>query len=119
MLRIAGRLADTLALPVPPTADLATLTEHADRVRTAAGDLELALQITGIGDDIPAWLRDRQGLTPEGLREAGAAAMLSGDLDRDAEALTQLRETTGVSYLTVPGELARQLAPLVRLLAGR
>ena len=119
MLRIAGRLADTLALAVPPTADLATITGHTDRVRTATGDLELALQITGIGDDIPGWLRDRQGLTPEGLREAGAAAMLSGDLDRDAEALTQLRETTGVSYLTVPGELARQLAPLVRLLSGR
>ena len=93
--------------PIGPDADLAAITELADRVHGIAGDLELALQITGIGDDIPDWLRHRQGLTPDGLREAGAAAILSGDLERDAEALEHLREATGVSYLTVPASSRR------------
>ncbi|WP_457100362.1 LLM class flavin-dependent oxidoreductase [Microbacterium sp. P5_E9] len=118
MLRIAGRLADTLALPIGPDADLAAITELADRAHGIAGDLELALQITGIGDDIPDWLRHRQGLTPDGLRDAGAAAMLSGDVERDAEALEHLRDVTGVSYLTVPGELTARLTPLVARLSG-
>ena len=119
MLGIAGRLADTVALPTPPAADLATIVALTDRVRSIAGDVELALQLTGVGDDIPDWLRHRQGLTPGGLRDAGSATMLSGDVDRDVVALEELRAATGVSYLTVPGELAPRFAPLVARAAGR
>ena len=118
MLGIAGRFANTLALPAPPTADIAAITAQADRARSLAGDLELALQITGVGDDIPEWLRRQMGLTPEGLRDSGAAAMLSGDVDRDADTLERLRDQTGVSYFTVPGDLAARLAPLVARLTG-
>jgi alkanesulfonate monooxygenase SsuD/methylene tetrahydromethanopterin reductase-like flavin-dependent oxidoreductase (luciferase family) len=119
MLSIAGRFADALALPTPPTASLADIATIAERARTISGDLELALQVTGVGEDVPQWLRHQLGLTPDGLREAGAAAMLSGDVERDAETLERLRSETGVSYLTVPSELAPQLAPLVGRLAGR
>lgn len=119
MLGIARRMADTIALPLPPTADLGAVGSLTERVRTLAGDLELALQLAGVGDEIPEWLRRQQGLTPEGLREARAAAMLSGDLERDADALEQLRESTGVSYITVPGDFASRLAPLVERLADR
>lgn len=118
MLGIAGRLADTLALPTPPSADLATLVAAADRAHSLGGDLELALALTGVGDEIPSWLRHQQGLTPDGLRDAGSATMLTGDLDRDAATLEELREATGVSYLTAPGELTRQLAPLVARVSG-
>ncbi|GAA1981104.1 LLM class flavin-dependent oxidoreductase [Microbacterium pumilum] len=118
MLGIAGRFATTLALPSPPTADMAAITVQTDRARSIAGDLELALQITGVGDDIPEWLRRQMGLTPDGLRDAGAAAMLSGDVGRDADALERLRDQTGVSYFTVPGDLAGRLATLVERLAG-
>jgi alkanesulfonate monooxygenase SsuD/methylene tetrahydromethanopterin reductase-like flavin-dependent oxidoreductase (luciferase family) len=119
MLGIAGRLADTLALPAPPTADLESIAAAADRAHALAGDVELALQLAGIGDDIPQWLRHRQGLTPDGLRAAGAATMLSGNVEQDAETLESLREATGVSYLTIPGELVPSFAPLVARLAGR
>ncbi|GAA1942647.1 TIGR03621 family F420-dependent LLM class oxidoreductase [Microbacterium deminutum] len=118
MLGIAARMADTLALPTPPTADLATLAALAERARVHAGDIELAVQLTGVGDDIPAWLRHQQGLTPDGLREAGSATMLSGDVDRDADALAELREATGISYLTVPGELTPRVGPLVARVSG-
>lgn len=123
MMRIAGRHACTVALPLGPQADAAAVAEVADRVRASTPPdrepLELSLQLVGIGDDLPAWLRQSMGLTPEGLREAGAVAQLSGDVARDTEALTALREATGVSFFTVPDELSDRLVPLVAALSGR
>ena len=119
MLGIAGRLADTLALPTSPMADLATIAAAADRARARAGDLELAIQVTGVGDVISEWLRRQQGLTPEGLRQQGAEMLLSGDTERDIELLERLREETGISYFTVPGELATELESLVARMSGR
>ncbi|MGO7763442.1 hypothetical protein ACC711_39330, partial [Rhizobium ruizarguesonis] len=81
--------------------------------------LELSLQITGVGDAVPEWLRRSAGLTPESLREAGAVAALSGDVSRDADALRALRDATGVSFFTVPDELSAEVSPLVAELSGR
>ncbi|WP_419817374.1 LLM class flavin-dependent oxidoreductase [Glaciibacter flavus] len=120
MLRIAGAAASTLALPVSPDTDLDQLAALTDRVMTIAGDgLELSLSVTGIGDDIPDWLRQQLGLTHEGLRRSGAVALLSGDVERDADTLTRIRDRTGISYLTVSAAFAIRLAPLVARLAGR
>jgi len=123
MLRLAGRHAQTVALPLGPTADLAALAQAAERVRDATPAdreaLELSLQITGVGEDVPEWLRRNAGVTPEGLRAAGAIGMLTGDLGADADALLTLREHTGVSFITVPGDYTERLRPLVVELAGR
>ncbi|MFF2487409.1 LLM class flavin-dependent oxidoreductase [Microbacterium sp. NPDC058062] len=123
MLRLAGTHARTVALPLPPHADLAAVADVADRVRASTPPdrppLELSLQLCGIGDDVPEWLRRSAGLTPESLRESGAVGYLTGDVRRDAETLTALRVATGVSFFTVPDELSRQVAPLVGELAGR
>ncbi|MFD4960929.1 LLM class flavin-dependent oxidoreductase [Microbacterium sp. NPDC058389] len=123
MMRLAGRHAQTVALPVPPHADIAAVAEVADRVRAATGPdrppVELSLQIAGVGDAVPEWLRRSAGLTPESLREARAVAALSGDVARDADALRTLRDETGVSFFTVPDELSAPLAPLVAELTGR
>lgn len=120
MLRLAGAFAATLALAVPPTASVDEVAALTARARDRAGaDLEIALQIAGVGDDLPEWLRTRLGLTSSGLREAGAAALLSGDDGRDAAHLERLRETAGVSYFTMSHEHAARLGPLVERLAGR
>jgi len=123
MMRIAGREAHTVALPLPPHADLAAVTAVAGRMRAATvpdrPPVELSLQIAGVGDAVPEWLRRSAGLTPESLREAGAVAALSGDVTRDADALRALREATGVSFFTVPDELAPAVAPLVAELTDR
>lgn len=123
MMRLAGRHARTVALPLPPHADLAAVTAVAERVRdaTPAGrpPLETSLQISGVGDDVPVWLQRTAGLTPQSLREAGAVGYVTGDVARDADALLALREATGVSYLTVPDELSDQAMPLVAALSGR
>lgn len=119
MLRLAGRYADTLALPLPPTADAAQIAALAEHVRAGAGkDLELALQMVGVGEDVPEQVRRWTGLTAAQLRESGAAALLTGDVEADADHLRGLRERTGVSYLTVPGDLTSRMAPLVARLAG-
>ena len=123
MLRLAGRLADTVALPLPPTATMSDVAAQAERVRASTAEgrapLGLALQISGVGDDVPEWLRRSSGVTPEGLRDAGAVAVLSGNATRDADALLGLREATGVSFITVSEEFAERLAPLVAALSGR
>ncbi|KQO93786.1 LLM class flavin-dependent oxidoreductase [Leifsonia sp. Leaf264] len=118
MLRIAGDAASTLALPVPPVTDLDGLVVTTDRVTAIAGrGLELSLAVAGVGDDLPPWLRQQMGLTPDSLRRSGSVALLSGDVGRDADTLDRLRSRTGISYLTVPGEFASRLAPLVARLS--
>lgn len=116
MLGIAARQAATLALAASPMASVDEIAAAADRARAAGFSGELSLQISGIGDDIPAWLRG-QGMTPESLR--GKAAFLAGDVDADEASLRALRDRTGVSYLTFSGEFAARVAPLVQRLAGR
>lgn len=121
MLRIAGTHGRTLALAVPPTATFAEVAALTARARERAGTegLELALQIAGVGDVLPDWLRTRLGLTAERLRAGDAAALLSGDPGRDADHLERLRDEAGVSYLTMAHEHAASLAPLIARLAGR
>lgn len=123
MLRLAGRYADAVALPLAPTADLGGVAAAASRVRDATPaerrPLELSLQVVGVGDAVPEWLRRSAGITPEVLREAGAVGMLSGDPARDADALLALREASDVSFITVSEEYASRLAPLVAELSGR
>lgn len=116
MLRLAARYARTLALAAAPTAGLEEIGAIAGRARAAGPRLELSLQVAAVGDLVPEWQR-RQGLTAEAMRDAASA--LSGELSRDIEALERLRETTGISYLTVPAEFADALAPLVAALTGR
>lgn len=116
MLRIAARHAQTLALPASPTASVDEVAATADRARAAGFAGELSLQLAGIGDDLPPWLR-RQGLTPEHVR--GTAAFLSGDLDEDEASLRALRDRAGISYITVSGEFVERVAPLVQRLTGR
>lgn len=122
MLRIAGAAADTLALAVSPASDVEAVREVADRVRAAAGaragDLELSLQLTAVGDQVPPWIEQQMGMSAGDLRAAGAVGLVSADPVEAAESLRQLRQVAGVSYVTVPGGFAHALAPVVAELAG-
>jgi len=120
MLTIAGRLADTIALPAGPMSGPDEVSALAARARMLAGEgKELSVQIAGLGDDVPAGLRGRPGMSAESMRERRVPTLLSGDPARDADALAVLRERTGISYITVPHEFAARVAPLVKLLTGR
>lgn len=123
MLRLAREHARTVALPLNPTALMSDVEAAVERLRAASVSdrplPELALQISGVGDDVPEWLRHNAGATPEALRDAGAVGLLSGDASRDADALVALREKTGVSFITISDEFSERLAPLVAALSGR
>ena len=114
ILAEAGRIADTVALALPPTATIDDVARAADRAR-ASGDPELALQLSGVGGRLVPHLV-RQGLTAEDL--ADAAGVLAGDADAVAARVSDLRRRTGVSYLTVAAELATAFAPVLPLLRG-
>lgn len=122
MLRIAGEHAATLAIAASPVAGVGVIAGLADRARRSAGDrserIELSLQVTGVGEEIPRWVAEKMGTTAADLREAGAAGLLSSDTDEAVDSLRRLRQVSGVSYITVPGQFAEQLAPVVQALTG-
>ena len=122
MLGLAGAYAASLALPVPPLATVAEVAGLATRARTAAGErgahLELGLQLVGIGDEVSPYIARQLQVTGADLRERGAASWLPSDLGAAAEALQALRAATGVSYVSLPIELAETLAPIAAGLAG-
>lgn len=122
MLRIAGAQAQTIALAVSPMADAATVTASAHRARTAAGprgpEIELSLQIIGVGHRVPHWISQQMSLSADQLADAGAVGLLDADPEEAAAQLRRLRATAGISYLTVPGQFAEALAPVVQQLAG-
>ncbi|MGH3503467.1 MAG: LLM class flavin-dependent oxidoreductase [Nocardioidaceae bacterium] len=122
MLRLAGTYADAVAMPLPPTATEPELVDAADRIRAAAGprgsDIELVLQLAGVGGELPPWIVHQMGLDAQSMLEAGAVAVLDGDAEQMADRLRQLREVSGVSAITVPDMFAQAMAPVVRALTG-
>lgn len=112
ILAAAGRVADTIALALPPAATVDEVARAADRARSG-GDPELALQLSAVGGRLVSHLV-RQGLTIEDGAEA--AGVLVGDAAGMADRLTELRRRTGVSYITVAAELASAFAPVLPLL---
>jgi alkanesulfonate monooxygenase SsuD/methylene tetrahydromethanopterin reductase-like flavin-dependent oxidoreductase (luciferase family) len=123
MLALAGRTADVVALGVSPFADEAEVARMSRVVTEAAAEdgreVVLNTNLSTVGDDIPAWLQERMGLTVEKLLANGAASYLRGTPDEMAETLRRRREVTGVSYVCAGVDNAERLAPVVELLRGQ
>ena len=81
-LAAAGRIADTVALALPPTATVDDVRAAADRAR-AHGDPALALQLGAVGGRWVGWLA--RSAPTEDVADA-AAAFLRGDAGRDGGA---------------------------------
>lgn len=122
MLRSAAEVADVLALGLSPAvvpSDVARLTSTVLRQAANRVDrLELSLQISAVGSWVPEWISQRMGISAEDLFAAGAAGYLPTDPDAAVDALLALREEAGISYVTVPGQVADALAPVVGRLTG-
>ena len=117
-LELAAQFAQIVALSLPPAASDAEILQRVELLRGAAGSIELNYSLTAVGDAPAPWLA-RQGLDAQALRAAGAASVLWGDADAMSEQLERRREKLGISYWTVPGAFAEQLAPVVSMLRGR
>ncbi|MEV0034295.1 LLM class flavin-dependent oxidoreductase [Nocardia sp. NPDC050793] len=113
MLAAAAEIADRILLATQPGA---TETELAAMVRIVREntdrDIRFTHQLVGIGARLPFWL-GKQGLTADGLRDAGAAALLPEDPAAAAELLEYRREKYGIDELVVLDELAAACTPVL------
>ncbi|WP_067844978.1 LLM class flavin-dependent oxidoreductase [Nocardia lijiangensis] len=115
MLATAAEIADRILLAAPPGA---TEAKWADMVRIVRDntdrDVRFTHQLVGIGERLPFWLGKHLGLTADGLRDTGAAALLPEDPTAAADLLEYRREKYGIDELVVPDELASAFAPILR-----
>lgn len=122
MLRTAGRLADTVALGLPPRAgddELAAAVSHAragevDRM----GEVELSLNLLCVGAEAPPWLARYMTADLDELIAAGSVSVLTGSVAQMVDTLVERRERFGVSYICTNAAFVDALAPVVQQLAG-
>lgn len=123
-LRQAGRIADTVALGLPPTAGEELLADAVLAVRAGAGrrvdEIELCQNLLAIGDDEPPWLPAATGgHTAADLAAAGSVAVIRGDTATIADELQRRRDKYGISYICTSAAFLSAFAPVIQRLAGR
>jgi probable F420-dependent oxidoreductase len=136
ILGLAGREADIIGINPnlrvgAVTADAARSASSAETakkvqwIRDGAGsrfdDIELQIRyfvhaVTDDRDGFAAAMASTFDATPEDLLGSGAA--LFGTIPQMIETLQQRRETWGVTYIVVGGDIFEQFAPVVAQLAG-
>ncbi|NMO53259.1 LLM class flavin-dependent oxidoreductase [Actinoplanes sp. TBRC 11911] len=124
MLRLAARLADTIALGLPPAATEEELARTVSDLREFAGDrfdeLELKTNIAGIApspSELPPWLsRLTGGGDPAAMAESGSLVFLTGSAEQIADLLRHRREKYAVSYIGMNAMFMEEFAPVIKLL---
>ena len=128
VMSLAAREADIVSLSnvVRPGVDTtAEIRKQTGFVRDAAGDrfADLDFELMHVYVDVTD---DRDAAVERAAQAFGADAsflrehplVLTGSVDRIADALQQRREALGVNYLTVPHHFVETFAPVVARLAG-
>jgi probable F420-dependent oxidoreductase len=122
MFALAAQEADMITLALPPQTNENGLAAKAAELREVAGsrfdDLEIAINLAAVGDDLPPWLSQQVGMDPAELVAGGGIAILTGTVDQMVDTLQRRRDTMGISYVTVSGAYLEQFAPVVERLAG-
>ncbi|WP_439381653.1 LLM class flavin-dependent oxidoreductase [Amycolatopsis lexingtonensis] len=118
---LAAKKADIVTLAGGPLTTREEMAGQITEIRAAAGerDLEIAMNIWVVGEEVPPWIRGFIGVDAETLIAHDSLAMLRGGADAMAEELERRREELGVSYFSVNGAFTEQFAPLVARLAGK
>ncbi|WP_129783884.1 LLM class flavin-dependent oxidoreductase [Promicromonospora panici] len=114
---LAAEFADTVTIAAMPDD---TRAEVAGRVRGfhADRDVELALHVPVVGDDVAPFMAPPD-IDTAALREADSLAILPDDPAAAAEEIQRRREEIGYSYFVFGAGSAERLAPVVAELAGR
>ena len=120
---LAGRVADIVTLAAGALTPRAEVVAMAESVRESAGeraaDVELAMNIFVVGEEVPAWTQSFIGADAATLIEHDSLTMLRGTTDEIVDELQRRRDTIGVSYISVNAAFFEQLAPVVERLAGK
>lgn len=121
-LELAASEADVVALAARPGSSHAEITAMSDTVRERAGDraddLELALNLFLVGDDVQPWIRQVLGVDPAQLHRTDSPGAVRGTPQEMADQLRRRRDSTGVTYYAVDQTAVDALAPAVELLVG-
>lgn len=122
MFELAAREADIVTLALAPSTDEAGLVAKAAELRKVAGsrfdELELSINVGGVGEDLPESMARQMGMDPAELVRGGSIAILTGTVPQMVDTLRRRRDTAGVSYIAVNAMFMQHLAPVVELLAG-
>jgi alkanesulfonate monooxygenase SsuD/methylene tetrahydromethanopterin reductase-like flavin-dependent oxidoreductase (luciferase family) len=111
-LALAGRLADALALALPPEADEAGWAAAAGLARAAATrPVGLTVNLLAVGDTVAAWHARRY--TGESLRAMRSLPVLPAGRDRAAAVLEHWRAHLGVTRIVVDASLRAAIQPLL------
>ncbi|MBO0683171.1 MAG: TIGR03621 family F420-dependent LLM class oxidoreductase [Candidatus Dormibacteraeota bacterium] len=131
-LRRAARQADIVTIGAPANLSPEGLAERVGWIREGAGERFDALELNATVVALPegpeaagarqtaAGYARYMGLDLDALVASGRPTplLMAGSTDRMVEHLLELRETYGISYVSVGGFAARSLAPVVARLAG-
>lgn len=119
---LAAARAEIVTLAGGPLASREEMARMAAELRSAAGDragqLELAMNIFVVGDQVPTWMQQFFGTDAATLIEHDSLTMLRGSTSQIADELQRRREAFGVSYISINGAFFEDLAPVVERLAG-
>jgi alkanesulfonate monooxygenase SsuD/methylene tetrahydromethanopterin reductase-like flavin-dependent oxidoreductase (luciferase family) len=119
---LAAEKADTVSIAADPLTARESVAEAASDVRAKAGaradDIEFAMNLFAVGDDIPQHTKQATGADPADLIAADSLVLLRGSTAAMIDELRRRRDQLGVSYVLVNAEFMTELAPVVEVLAG-
>lgn len=120
---LAAAKADIVTLGFAPLAsrdEVAALVADVDRnAGDRADDIELAMNLFVVGEDVPPWVEGFVGASAAQLAAADSLVTLRGSAGQMCDELQRRRERFGASYIVVNGAFAEQFAPVVERLTGR
>ncbi|WP_076261339.1 LLM class flavin-dependent oxidoreductase [Intrasporangium flavum] len=114
---LAAEVADTVTFATLPSDSRADLEQMARDLR-AERDVELALHVSVVGDEVAPFMASARDTDPAAMRAADSLAILPSDPAAAVEELRRRREEAGFSYVVVGAGSAEVLAPVVATLAG-
>jgi alkanesulfonate monooxygenase SsuD/methylene tetrahydromethanopterin reductase-like flavin-dependent oxidoreductase (luciferase family) len=119
---LAAAKADIVSIaadPLTPREGVAAATaEVGARAGARAGDIEFAMNLFAVGDDIPPNAKRATGADPADLVAADSLVLLRGGTAAMIDELRRRRDQIGVSYILVNADFMAELAPAVEALAG-
>jgi alkanesulfonate monooxygenase SsuD/methylene tetrahydromethanopterin reductase-like flavin-dependent oxidoreductase (luciferase family) len=116
---LAAEIADTVTFATLPTDSRADVTGVArDFLASADRDVELALHVPVVGDEVAPFMARASDMDPDRLRAEESLAILPSDAEAAVDELQRRREEIGFSYVVVGAHSTAALAPAVARLSG-
>ena len=120
---LAAEAADIVTLAAGPFATreevAAAAVDLRERAADRTADIELAMNLFVVGEQVPPWMARFLGADPAELAAADSLTMLRGSVPEMVDELQRRRDAFGVSYVSVNAAFLEQFAPVVERLTGR